>query len=60
MVDAQVDSLDVASRTQIPEVNPMAVLVAEQVLGNDTVWNSGGSPHSLDTMSSRGRFHQKS
>src|SRR4029450_8472726 len=34
---AKIDGLDVAASPKIPEVNVMAVLVREQVLGDDTV-----------------------
>src|SRR5262249_47904877 len=35
VVRAQIDCLDVASPTQIPEVNSVAIFVAEQILGDN-------------------------
>ena len=37
VVGAQVDGLHVAARAQIPEMEPVAVFVGEQVLGHDAV-----------------------
>ena len=35
VVRAQIDCLHIASRAQIPEVNPVAIFIAEQIFGND-------------------------
>jgi len=37
MVGTKIDRLDVAPRPEIPEVDAMAVLVREQVLGHDSI-----------------------
>ena len=37
VVRAQIDCLHIASRAQIPEVNPVAIFIAEQILWNDAV-----------------------
>src|SRR5215510_2929127 len=37
MVGTKIDRLDVAPRPEIPEVDAMAVLVCEQVLGHDSI-----------------------
>ena len=50
MVGAKIDRLDVAPGPEIPEVDPMAILVREQILRHDPVLDCGGNPHSLDTM----------
>ena len=37
VIGAEIDRLNVAARSQVPEVNAVAVLVREQVFGNDAV-----------------------
>src|SRR5271169_3472682 len=37
MVGAEIDRLDISSSTEIPEVDPMAILVCEQILRHDSV-----------------------
>ena len=50
MIGAEVDRLHILARTQVPEVDAVAVLVGEQIFRHDAVLDCGGSPHSLDTM----------
>src|SRR5450756_605462 len=37
MVGAEIDRLDISSSTEIPEVDPMAILVREQILRHDPI-----------------------
>ena len=46
---AEVERLLVAALAQIPDVHVVAVLAAEQLLGDDAVLEHRGVPHSLDS-----------
>ena len=49
MIGAKVDGLDIAPGTQVPEVNVMAILVCQEVFGDDAVfklrWQSPFAAH---------------
>ena len=57
---AEVELLQVLALVQIPEVQPLAVLRAEQDSGTSPFSNMSGVPHSLVISVSWPRCHQKS
>ena len=50
VIGAKVDGLDIAPGPEVPEMDPVAILVREQIFGDDPVLELGGNPHSLVTM----------